>query len=133
MCLGFIVVLLLWPEKISRFLCSEDACVPIRLGGHWERRAFSLGTRIIGLSILAKSVPSFLSFCSVKVAERIHSFVGEFREGIMSSEFSVLVSTLVAIVLGLYLLSGGGRLAEIVFAGHRRQFPGPPPVTPQGE
>ena len=105
--LGMAYVLLKWGDLIAEKLIREDRLISSLGSSDWERAAFGLSLRIVGVVCFIRGIPEL-----VKVLARF-GFRGEFRSIIRSSAWSGTLGGLVVLIIGGYLISGGKHLVRL--------------------
>lgn len=101
-------ILLRWGDSISKKLMREDSEIPALGEKEWEEAFFKLSLRIVGVVCLTRGIPGLFDSLT-----RL-TFLGEEQRFFPPQIWGGFISTIVLLVIGVYLISGAKRLVKLV-------------------
>lgn len=105
--MGF--VLLKWGNNITNVLIKEDKPIATKVPQDWDKRIYKISLKIIGVIWLMKGIPE-LAKAITGVIVRWHIYYYT-----LSHIISVLVSAIVSLVVGFYLITNGRYFIKLAF------------------
>ncbi|NIM89936.1 MAG: hypothetical protein GTO17_03205 [Candidatus Aminicenantes bacterium] len=101
-------ILLRWGDLIAKRLEREDSKIPTLGENGWEKPVFILSLRIVGVVCLIRSIPDLFNLLIRFASE------GGIYISISPEIWGGLFSSIVLLIIGLYLISGGKRFVKFV-------------------
>lgn len=102
-------ILLKWGDNIASKLVKVDREIALKVEDDWEKRIFVLSLKIIGVIWLIKGIPDFIKSIGELVFRLYFYYFSIYQK------FGILLGSLISIILGIYLITGGKYLVELAF------------------
>ncbi len=101
-------ILLRWGDSISKRLMREDSEIPAFGELKWEKAVFKLSMRIVGVVCLTRGIPGlFNSLTRLTLS-------GDEQRFFPPQIWGGLISVIVLLIIGVYLISGAKRFVKLV-------------------
>jgi hypothetical protein len=101
-------ILLRWGDSISKRLMREDSEIPALGKKEWEEAVFKLSMRIVGVVCLTRGIPGLFNSLT-----RL-PFLGDEQRFFPAQIWGGLISAIVLLIIGVYLISGAKRFVKLV-------------------
>lgn len=110
------LVLLKWGNNITNVLIKEDKPIATKVPQDWDKRIYKISLKIIGVIWLIKGIPELAkAITGVIVSWGIYHYT-------LSHIISVLVSAIVSLVVGFYLITNGRLFIQLAFQERTETF-----------